>query len=124
MRENIIISGLDEEDRETEDRLYDTLIELFSTDMSLDMSRIHIVRCHRLAKSAKKAGPRNVIVRFSTHNSKKTVLYPAYKLKGRSKPLYINEQFPREIEQKRRILRPILKLGKELKRNVYLSQTN
>ena len=120
MRENIIISGLDEEERETEDNLYDTLMELFSTDMSLDMSNIHIVRCHRLAKGAKKTGPRDVIVRFSTHNGKTTVLYSAHKLKGRNKPLYINEQFPKEIEQKRRILRPILKQGKELNKKCSL----
>ena len=47
-------------------------------------------------------------------------MFLSHKLQGSIKPLYINEQFPRVVEQKRRILRPILKLGNELNKKCSL----
>ncbi len=37
----------------------------------------------------------------------------AYHLKKRTTPTYLNDQFPREIEHRRRVLRPIIRIGKE-----------
>jgi len=122
MRENLIITGLDEVKGETEDILYDSLIKLFSGDMAVDMSNIQIVRCHRLSRGVKRAGPRDVIARFATLTGKKKVLYSGYRLKGRTSPIFINEQFPREVEQQRRILRPIQRKCKELNKKCTLVQ--
>ena len=116
MRENIIISGIPEIRGENDQSLRTTLCTIFSEDMEIDMSDINIVRCHRLGnpnRSNKKAGPRDVIVRFATQSNKMYVLSSARKLKGRETPIYINEQFPKEIEQRRRILRPALRAAKD-----------
>ena len=114
MRENIIISGMAESSVETESDLYEKLEDLFSRDMSVDMSNVSIVRCHRLRKFANRSGPRNVIVRFSSHLGKMAVMKSARNLKGRTIPIFINDQFPREINSQRGTLRPIMKLGKKL----------
>ena len=115
MRENIKISGIEESSDETEDSLVDTLMDIFGDDMELDTSMISINRCHRLYKSKAYArtGPRDVIVRFSSHRNKSYVLSATGKLKDRENPIYMNDQFPKEIEQRRRILRPALKIAKQ-----------
>ena len=53
MTEKLIILGLDEEERETEDSLFDALIELFVTEMSLDLCQIQIVKWHKTGNGAK-----------------------------------------------------------------------
>ena len=123
MRENVIISGIDDSPPdETESDLLVKLSDLFSREMSVDMSNVTIVRCHRLRKFAGRPGPRNVIVRFSSHLGKVSVMKSARNLKGREHPIYINDQFPKEINSQRATLRPIMKLGKQLGKKCSLVQ--
>ena len=105
MTENLIISGLNEEERETEDNLYDVLNELFGNKMSLDMSCIHDVRLIRTGNGANKLD-RIMLVFISPLTTVRKLFC--------SKLLYINDYLSLEIDQKRRILRPILNLRKEL----------
>ena len=112
MRENLIFTGLDESPGETEDSIRDSLMTIFSHELELDTTSINMVRCHRLRSKRDRPGPRDVIARFTTLTSKREILYAARKLRGRKTPLFINEQFTYEVDQQRRILRPILKLAK------------
>jgi ribA/ribD-fused uncharacterized protein len=123
MRENIIISGMVESSNETEADLRDKLMELFSTDMSADMTNVLIVKCHRLRKLASNHdGNRNVIVTLSTHLGKMAIMTSARNLKDRPDRIYINDQFPREINSERATLRPIMQLGKKLGKKCALVQ--
>ena len=122
MRENVIISGIAEEKGESASELYDAITNLFSEDMSADMSNVNIVRCHRLGKHTPGQGHRKVIVRFSSHLGKLAILKAARNLKDRDDPVFINEQFPREIDNQRSTLRPIMKLGKSLGKRCSLVQ--
>ena len=67
-------------------------------------------------------GHRKVIVRFSSHLGKLGILKAARNLKDRDDPVFINEQFPREIDNQRSTLRPIMKLGKNLGKRCSLVQ--
>jgi len=69
MRENLIISGVDEEECETENSLYDALIELFPTEMSLDMFHVHFIRCHRTTNSVKKNWTEGKKTVFQSNNN-------------------------------------------------------
>ena len=122
MRENLTFTGIEESEGESEETLCNTLYELFSEDMVIDTSSLVIVTCHRLSRGGRRSGPRDVIARFATLRDKKLFLYAASKLKGRENPIYINEQFPKEIEQQRHILRPVLKLAKSLKKKAHFVQ--
>ena len=125
MREHFIISGIDDSTPgEMDSDLLVKLMDLFSHEMSVDMSNVTIVRCHRLRKFASCPGPRNVIVRFSSHLGKISVMKSARNLKGREHPIYINDQFPKEINSQRATLRPIMKLGKQLGKKCSLVQDN
>lgn len=112
MRENIIISGIAEPTQsgnESEDDLQHAVVHILENDLAL--VNMTVVRCHRLPSKFRK--PRDTIVRIASYKDKKDILQAAKKLKGRQPALYINEQFPREIENKRRLLRPLLKMARE-----------
>ena len=115
MRENLIFSGLPEYPNETEESIRKVLTDLFSDDLKLDVSDLNIISCHRLGALDKTSDrPRDIIARFSRHSSKKAVLYAAKKLAGRDNPIYINEQFPKEIARNRAVLRPIIKMARKM----------
>jgi len=115
MRENIFMSGIVESRNETEADLRDTLMELFSTDMSA----VIIVKRHRLRKLASNDDRnRNMIVTFFTHLSTMATMKSARNLKDRPDRIYISDQFPREFNNQRATLRPIMQLGKKLGKNV------
>ena len=120
MRENVIISGIQETRGEAEPDPRDTMMELFRDDMSADMSSVTLVRCHRLGMYGDL--PRNVLVRFSTHLGKMAVMKSARNLKDREDPIYINDQFPTEVNSQRGTLRPIMQLGKRFGRKYSLVQ--
>ena len=121
MRENIIISGLsDPGNDEDEQTLRNTVCDLFSSTMHVDMTDVVIARCHRLRKSAKRSGPRDVIVRFSTQLGKSAVMKCASNLRGHH--IYINDQYPREINSIRGCLRLIMKRGKDIGKRCSLVQ--
>ena len=117
MRENLVLTGIEESEDESESSLIDKLMDIFQNDMDLDTSNFNVVKCHRLykPKHSVRSGPRDVIVRFTSQRTKSYILSATGKLKDRPQPLYINEQYPREIEQRRRILRPALKAAKAKK---------
>ena len=79
-----------------------------------------ITRCHRL--HGKDRNTRDIVARFENPHDKRRILKSAHKLKHRAEPVYINEQFPREIEQKRKILRPLLKEAKKRSHKATLVQ--
>ena len=96
MRENVIISGIsDPGNDEDEQTLRNTVCHLFSSTMQANMTDVVIARCHRLRKSAKRTGPRDVIVRFYTQLGKSAIMKCARNLRGGD--IFINDQYPREI---------------------------
>ena len=127
MRENLIFTGIVDHPGESEESLEDKLMNIFDDELSLDISSINIVRCHRLHYKHKQTGNKDVIVRFSffrfsSQANKNAILHAARKFKGRKEPLFINEQFPKEVDQQRIILRPALKMAKDLKEKASLVQ--
>ena len=114
MKENLIFTGIVEKDQETEGDIRLALEELFH-EMELDPANIRINSCHRMPSFGRKKTTRDVIARFDNTSTKLRVLKAGYKLKNRDIPIYISHQFPKEIVEKRNILRPIMKKAKELK---------
>ena len=73
MRENLIFTGIVDHPGESEESLEDKLMNIFDEELSLDISSINIVRCHRLYRKHKQTGNRDVIVRFSSLASKNAI---------------------------------------------------
>ena len=127
MRENLVFSGIPEQEGETEDAIRKSICDVFRTKMNItNADQIRISRCHRLNRTipSNKTGdsvrPRDIIVRFQYYPDRMSVLHSGKMLKGSG--IYVNEHFPREIEQKRRILLPIIKYAKQQKKKAILIQ--
>ena len=64
--------------------------ELATRKLSIQISDSDVVRSHRVGKRAEDCStPRDIIVRFTTHNTKSSVMRSARKLKGTH--VFINE---------------------------------
>ena len=120
MRNNLIFSGLHEAKNEKEEDIRKLLKEVFDV-MKLDPGNINVIRCHRLGRvSDNQDRPRDVVAVFDW-NDKYTILNHAKNLRGLEQPVYVNGQYPAEVNKRRNILRPILKLAKSLKMNASMS---
>ena len=87
-RNTVRIRGIPEADNEDTDRL---VTDLAARKLEVPLATNDIVRSHRVGRKTEdeRKGPRDVIVRFTTHNTKVAVMRGARKLKGSQ--LYINE---------------------------------
>ena len=85
------------------------LCNFLNTELQLNY-RISFGNLHRFGKPGLN-GVRPIVARFVYRAELEHVLQNAYKLKG--KPYGISEQFPKEIEDKRKMLYPIMKQAKK-----------
>ncbi|XP_021350871.1 uncharacterized protein LOC110448770 [Mizuhopecten yessoensis] len=101
MKDNLVFSGLYEEPNEnTEAKLRSFLHE------QLGIDKVELGNTHRFGKHVR-GRPRPIVARFLYNHDRANVLNNARHLKGTQ--YYINEQFPTEIEEKRRKLYPKMK---------------
>jgi ribA/ribD-fused uncharacterized protein len=118
MRENLIFAGVPESENETSSDLRGKITKIIEEDLHID-GEMPINRCHRLPKPQHlKDGPqtpRNVVVRFVDYDDVAIILKNAKHLKDKDPPLYINQQLPKEIMQRRRILYPVFQAARSHK---------
>ncbi|XP_069105844.1 uncharacterized protein [Argopecten irradians] len=101
MKNNLVFSGLREEDGEDTEAV---LREFLSVELGI--SRVELGNVHRFGKFII-GKHRHIVARFLYNRDRSNVLGNSRKLSGTT--FYINEQFPTEIEEKRRELYPKLK---------------
>ncbi|KAK3103102.1 hypothetical protein FSP39_016437 [Pinctada imbricata] len=113
MRENLIFDGIpevpDEDAEETVKRFIGD--ELGLTD-EYKFDRVHRLGRHTPGKH------RQIIAKFSSFKDKEAVRKAAPRLKG--KPYGLNEQFPKEIVERRKTLIPHLKAAKQQNKKAVL----
>ncbi len=108
MRDNLQISGLPDDTGETPATLRDSIKRILTDDLELT-DDISIIRCHRNPKPDARKGPRNITVKLANRDDVQTILRATYKLQNRTPAIYINQQYPKEIVDRRRVLRPVYK---------------
>lgn len=113
MKYNLIFTGLDEQNNENLD---DKLRRFLYYEMGIEQ-QIEFGNMHRFGKRNNHR-PRPIIARFLYYADLDMVKKAGYKLQGTQ--FGVNEQFPLEIEQKRRRLYPIMKEEKKKKSKVVL----
>ena len=107
MRENLIFTGIKERDYPNEDT--ETSLRLFLADEMNIHYDIPFDRVHRLGKfDSTKIYPRPIIAKFERFRDRERVRLAA-PAALRGKDYGVREQFPAEIENKRRELYPIMK---------------
>ena len=124
MKENIIISGLDETESgdEGDDSLEEKVRKFFDEKMSI-APRFDIT--HRIGEKREDKGPRPVVVRCSGLKEKSKIFQNVNKLKdqknSRGKPYFVSDQYPDGINERRRKYNSMMNENKSLPTTEQLS---
>lgn len=110
-RNNIVIEGMKESGKENVSECEDKVRMLFTEKLQLDHIKIELERVHRAGKSDNLDKPRPIVVRFLRLKDKFAVLDRAKRLKGTG--IFINEDFPEAVQQKRKELLPAMKTARQ-----------
>ncbi len=114
MSSNLVFSGIPVNERETNDTLKVEMMNIINHDLELEESNIVILRCHRFM-AYKNQTPPDAIAVMANKQDIGTILRNSKKLATRTDKLYLNQQYPREVQARRRILYPILRSARERK---------
>ncbi len=117
-RDNVLFDGIKESPAEDCTAL---LMDLLRSKLELDnVDRIKIVRCHRLGpKRQNSTKPRTIIAKFHWFGDRMSVWNARRNLKDTQ--IWISEDFPQEIQDRRKILTPIMKKARQLGRRAFLN---
>ena len=116
MRDNLVFTGIEEPEYiegDTPENAESTLKDFLKHEMKID-EPIQFHRVHRLNYSENQErynnvnNPRHIVAKFERFKDREYVRYQASKTL-RGKPFGVREQFPRVIEEKRRLLYPEMK---------------
>ena len=115
MRDNLIFSGIPENRNEDCEAVLQDFL-----DRKLNIQDISFERVHRMGKYREYSEkPRNIVAKFSFYKDREKVRTRApRKLKGSR--IWVNEQFPPEIEARRKKLYPVMRQAKADNRRVKL----
>ena len=121
MRDNLIFTGIDEVESEGDDdyeNVEQTLVKFLETEMNIRMHigfhRVH--RLGRLDKTSVEPRPRPIIAKFEKFKDREFVRSKAPQTL-RSKNFGVREQFPKVIEDQRKLLYPEAKKARQNERN-------
>ena len=118
-RDNLLFEGIDEV--VSQEDTTSTLRQVLKTKLGMqNADSIQIVRCHRLGKKLPGTSrPRTIIVKFHWYGDRMAVWGLRKNLKGTN--IFMNEDFPREIQERRRILTPIMKKARDMDKTAFLN---
>ncbi|CAG2186310.1 unnamed protein product [Mytilus edulis] len=127
MRENLVFSGIPHKDEETIEETENIIKNFMYTELKMETT-VDFHRAHRFGKETefrdKKDGrlikTRPIVCRFKNFKDREIVRSSAKELKGTH--YGIQEQFPKEINDKRKMLWPYFKQAREDKKKAYLKR--
>ena len=131
MRDNIIFRGIPESnDGETWAQSKEKVVQFMKTELKIETAGPEMIdRAHRQGPKPRK-GSRNIVVKFTSSNAKDLIFKHVKNLAGK-KDLSVQEQYPPEIQERRKRLWPkykkerdIAKLNKSHKVNWSLDKLN
>lgn len=106
MRDNLIFSGIQEKSPDNPESL---IKNFMTTHLRLPPDTVQNITFHRVHRLGKQSDnrPRPIIAKFEHFQQKELVKSKGKELKGTT--FRLNDQYPREINERRKILYPILK---------------
>ena len=124
MRDNIIIQGIKEcEKSESREKLVKDLRKVLAETLKMpskDIALVKVDRCHRIGAKKDDGSPRPVVYKITPSWAKELILNNTrYIPKGSS--IKVFEQFPNEIQERRKQLIPVLKENKTAKKKAKLA---
>ena len=124
-RSNLKFFGVSERERESNSDTEKVLREFMRTKLKIppnDVEEIHFDRVHRIStrtRDGRNSGPRPIMVKLSAYQDKNFIKSFIKNLpKGTN--IGISDDFPKEVDEIRRKLYPVLKTAKREKKEAYL----
>ncbi|CAL9687714.1 unnamed protein product [Knipowitschia caucasica] len=109
MRDNIIIHGLPEQQKETYQTTEKIVMSFLTNNLKMEEGearRIQVARAHRLGREREgDSRGRPIVAKLLDPRHKTTIMGRAKELKGTK--LSLSDQFPPEIMRRRRLLQPV-----------------
>ena len=120
-RDNLVLDGIAEHDGETDRECYEKLCHVLVHTLKIASAReMRITRCHRLGKpQIGRARSRPIIFKLHWYGDRSTIWNARRELKGSQ--MWLSENFPSEIESRRRMLYPIVRVAREKNIRAHLS---
>ena len=113
MKDNIIISGLKEEDAENSD-LEKNVFDFFENNMTINPK---FDTMHRIGEKREGKGPRPVVAKCASIREKSKIFQNVRKLKDKKneagKPYFISDQYPDGVNERRRKFNSMIKENKD-----------
>ena len=103
--ENLIFVGIRDSENETSEQCLQKIRDVLEHIPDLNHNQVRISRCHRLGKYSKDYNC-DIICHFNWFGDRQLIYKSRDKL---PRGCFVNEDFPQEILDRRRCLRPILK---------------
>lgn len=118
MHDNLIFTGIKEQ---PEDNPKQAIKEFMQSSLKLPHDTVHNITFHRVHRIGAKSNsrPRSIVAKFELFKQKELVKSRGRELKGTTYGM--NDQFPREIQERRKKLLPILREYREKGRRVALT---
>lgn len=125
MRDNLLFIGIKEtNDENCEESLRNFLTEhiinddTVNPDKNINIDNVQFKYVNRIGGANRNLNkPRPIVAKFVNTNDRDTIKSAGVKLNMKKKGTYINEQYPPEIETRRRELFPVLRRYKQNKNN-------
>ena len=120
LKDTLMFDGIPESENESLQECVEKLSEKVATHTGHQFVDNMIIKCFRIGRKpdpevgdpARTPRPRGILVKFASMRERELVWGERFKYKDTN--IYLNELFPREIENKRRELYPILRLIKKM----------
>ena len=120
-RDNLIFEGVEEREGETDRDVYDTIVRILSGMKIQNAQEIRIVRCHRLGPKSNNH-PRPIIFKLHWFGDRTRIWEARRELKSfEGGKIFLAENFPPEIEKRRKILHPIMKAARSAEVRAFMS---
>ena len=119
MRDNLIFYNFKEERGETDKDCIEKLYRLMENELEIESARtIQFHRVHRMGRFNRNK-TRPIVAKFAFYPDRERVRGAAKKLEGTS--YSIGQQFPKEVQDRRRVLVPMMKKAKNEGKEAYIS---
>ena len=114
MRNNLLLHGIKES---RDENCEETVRNFIQNQLNIDTKDIEIERSHRIGRFQKDK-QRPIVSRFLRFKDKETIKKSSFKLKG--SPFGLSDQYPKEINERRTLLRAVEKHEKSQGRPAFL----
>lgn len=117
MRDNLIVTGIQKNSPDDSEK---SLKDFMTAQLKIPVDTVNSFTFHRVHRLGQKTqrGPRPIIAKFENFKQKEFVRSKGKELKGTHYGL--SDQFPKEINERRKILYPLLKDNRKNNKRAYL----